>query len=237
MHFQVNSDKIYWQRNLDGTFKQIFSEKKAVGHSISTKAVGSDERFDITHLYKHPEGIIKLSADNKGDHKHSGYIKLGWHFLWFSGSEQERIAVETACRYGSKAEAYSSPTAEDVSVKVTMDGEGPKMGSDAELTITLQNSSSENRKVSLHSQAAVMYYTGVHKATVIKDKADIDLLPNEGEWNFFSGFSGRWCMCWNPGLFLAMLHLMDESLLSGQKVYIFHPDWNISVHNVNTRNT
>ncbi|XP_053178326.1 protein-glutamine gamma-glutamyltransferase K-like [Scomber japonicus] len=147
---EVNSDKIYWQRNLDGTFKQIFSEKKAVGHSISTKAVGSDERFDITHLYKHPEG-----------------------------SEQERIAVETACRYGSKSEAYSSPTAEDVSVKVTMDGEGPKMGSDAELTITLRNSSSENRKVALHSQAAVMYYTGVHKATVIKDKADIDLLPNE----------------------------------------------------------
>lgn len=53
---QVNSDKIYWQRNLDGTFSQIFSERKAVGHFISTKAVGSDERADITHLYKHQEG-------------------------------------------------------------------------------------------------------------------------------------------------------------------------------------
>lgn len=53
---QVNSDKIYWQRNLDGTFSQIHSEKKAVGHCISTKAVGSDERVDITHLYKYPEG-------------------------------------------------------------------------------------------------------------------------------------------------------------------------------------
>lgn len=54
---QVNSDKIYWQRNKDGTFTQIYSEKKTVGHFISTKAVGSDERNDITHLYKHPEGI------------------------------------------------------------------------------------------------------------------------------------------------------------------------------------
>lgn len=53
---QVNSDKIYWQRNLDGTFSQIHIEKKAVGHCISTKAVGSDERADITHIYKHPEG-------------------------------------------------------------------------------------------------------------------------------------------------------------------------------------
>lgn len=56
LFYQVNSDKIYWQRNLDGTFSQILSEKKAVGHNISTKAVGSEERADITHLYKHQEG-------------------------------------------------------------------------------------------------------------------------------------------------------------------------------------
>lgn len=53
---QVNSDKIYWQKKADGTFSQIYSEKKAVGHFISTKAVGCDERADITHLYKHQEG-------------------------------------------------------------------------------------------------------------------------------------------------------------------------------------
>lgn len=100
----------------------------------------------------------------------------------FSGSEEERIAVETACKYGSKAEAFSSHIAEDVSVKVTMDGEGPKMGGDAELTILLQNSSSEQRTVALHSQVAVMYYTGVHKATVSKDQTDVDIPPNSGKW-------------------------------------------------------
>ncbi|KAJ0032221.1 hypothetical protein NQD34_002302 [Periophthalmus magnuspinnatus] len=147
---EVNSDKIYWQRNVDGTFSQIYSEKKTVGHSISTKAVGSDQRNDITHLYKHPEG-----------------------------TEEERIAVETACRYGTKAEAYTSPTAEDVSLQVSMEGTGPQMGRDADLTVSLKNSSSENRTVLLHSQAAVMYYTGVHKATVRRDTTDINLLPNE----------------------------------------------------------
>lgn len=108
-------------------------------------------------------------------------MKLSQRLWSVTGSEEERIAVETACSYGSKAEAFSSPTAEDVSVKVTMDGEGPRMGGDAELTITLRNSSSGPRSVFLHSQAAVMYYTGVHKATVRKDKTDVDLLPNEGE--------------------------------------------------------
>lgn len=120
--------------------------------------------------------------------------------------------METACRYGSKSDAYSSPTAEDVSVEVAMDGEGPKMGSDAELTITLRNSSSENRKIILHSQAAVMYYTGVHKGTVSKDKTDVDLLPNEGEWSFHGGFSGKRCMCWHPRLFLAMPSFMDDNI-------------------------
>ncbi|KAM9386374.1 protein-glutamine gamma-glutamyltransferase K-like [Pholidichthys leucotaenia] len=156
---EVNSDKIYWQKNNDGTFSQIFSEKKIVGHKISTKAVGSDERHDITHLYKHPEG-----------------------------SEEERIAVETACKYGSKAEACSAPTAQDVSLKVSLDGEGPEMGKDAELNIKLQNSSAEHRKITLHSQVAVMYYTGVHKATVKKDKTDVDLQPNEEkmlEWTLY----------------------------------------------------
>ncbi|CDQ71943.1 unnamed protein product [Oncorhynchus mykiss] len=147
---EVNSDKIYWQRNLDGTFTQIHSEKNAVGHCISTKAVGSDERNDITDLYKHPEG-----------------------------TEEERIAVETASRYGSKPNAYSSPIAQDVSIEVTMDGEGPRMGGDAELTIVMRNASSLPRTINLHSQVAVMYYTGVVKATVKKDQIPVELLPNE----------------------------------------------------------
>ncbi|KAJ8387623.1 hypothetical protein AAFF_G00151730 [Aldrovandia affinis] len=147
---EVNSDKIYWQRNLDGTFSQIHSEKKAVGHHISTKAVGSNKRADITHLYKHTEG-----------------------------SEEERIAVETASRYGTKPDMYSSPIAEDVCMEVTMEGEGPRMGGDAQLTILLRNQSSHPRSTTLHSQVAVMYYTGVLKGTVKKEEIPVELMPNE----------------------------------------------------------
>nr|XP_020460177.1 protein-glutamine gamma-glutamyltransferase K-like [Monopterus albus] len=147
---EVNSDKIYWQRNLDGTFSQIYAEKKAVGHYISTKAVGSDERADITHLYKHEEG-----------------------------SEEERIAVETASRYGSKPNIYSTPMAEDVNVEVRMAGEGPRMGGDAKLSILVKNLSSQPRRTTLHSQVAVMYYTGVLKGTIKKEELPVELMPNE----------------------------------------------------------
>ncbi|XP_030630322.1 protein-glutamine gamma-glutamyltransferase K [Chanos chanos] len=147
---EVNSDKIYWQRNPDTTFTQILCAKKAVGHFISTKAVGSDERADITHLYKHAEG-----------------------------SEEERIAVETASRYGSKPDVYSSPIAEDVQVEVKLDGDGPLMGGDAHLKILVKNMSSQPRRATLHSQVEVMYYTGVLKGTVKKEKLPVELKPNE----------------------------------------------------------
>lgn len=147
---EVNSDKIYWQKKADGTFSQIHSEKKAVGHCISTKALGSDEREDITHLYKYQEG-----------------------------SEEERIAVETASRYGSKPNAYSAAIAEDVSVEVKMDGEGPRMGADAKLSILVKNLSSSPRRTTLHSQVAVMYYTGVLKGAIKKEQLPVELLANE----------------------------------------------------------
>ncbi|XP_062870938.1 protein-glutamine gamma-glutamyltransferase K-like [Trichomycterus rosablanca] len=147
---EVNSDKMYWQRNPNGTFCQIYCEKNVVGHCISTKAVGSDEREDITHLYKHPEG-----------------------------SEEERIAVETASRYGSKPDTYSSAMAKDVTLEVTMEGKGPQMGENAQLSIILKNDSSEQRSITMHSQVAVMYYTGVLKGIVKKDDLEVQLKPGE----------------------------------------------------------
>ena len=96
------------------------------------------------------------------------------------GSEEERIAVETASRYGSKPDVYSSPLAEDVSVEVKMDGEGPRMGADAQLSIVVKNLSSQPRRTTLHSQVAVMYYTGVLKGTIKKEEMPVELLPNEG---------------------------------------------------------
>lgn len=99
------------------------------------------------------------------------------------GSEEERIAVETASRYGSKPNVYSAATAEDVSVEVKMDGEGPRMGADAKLSILVKNLSSSPRRTTLHSQVAVMYYTGVLKGTIKKEQLPVELLANEGWFN------------------------------------------------------
>ncbi|XP_051947275.1 protein-glutamine gamma-glutamyltransferase K-like isoform X2 [Xyrauchen texanus] len=145
---EVNNNKVYWQRRCDGTFGVVHVEKNAVGHCISTKAVGSDKRFDITHLYKHPQD-----------------------------TEEYRVALETAIRHGSKRCISPLPCAGEVTVKVTMQGEGPCVGKDAVLSIVLKNTCDSPRTVTLYSQVAATYYTGVHNALVRKGKLDIELKP------------------------------------------------------------
>ncbi|KTG36694.1 hypothetical protein cypCar_00009618 [Cyprinus carpio] len=147
---EVNSDRIYWQKKPDGSFSQVHVDKNSIGQHISTKAVGSDTRMDITHLYKYPEG-----------------------------SEEERIAVETASRFGSKPTLYLLPTDNDVSIEIVMDGAGPRIGEDAKLSIVLKNTSSKQRTASLLYEVMVMYYTGVLKDTVKKDRIPVDLKPQE----------------------------------------------------------
>jgi len=91
--------------------------------------------------------------------------------------------VETASRFGSKPNVYSTAMAEDVCIEVTMEGEGPQMGADVQLSIRVKNLSSQPRRTTLHSRVAVMYYTGVLKGTIKKEQIHVELLPNEGRLN------------------------------------------------------
>ncbi|XP_059384633.1 protein-glutamine gamma-glutamyltransferase K-like [Carassius carassius] len=149
---EVNNDRVYWQQRYDGTFGVVHVEKNAVGHCISTKAVGSDKRFDITHLYKHPRG-----------------------------TEEDRIALETAIRHVSKQCTYPLPCAEDVTVKVTMQGDGPCVGKNAMLSIVLKNKCNSPLTVTLYCQVAATYYTGVHNALVRKSQMNIEMKACEGK--------------------------------------------------------
>ncbi len=59
---QVNADVVEMLRLSNGELVNFDGSTKLVGQFISTKAVGSDERYDITHQYKYPEGTAKSHA-------------------------------------------------------------------------------------------------------------------------------------------------------------------------------
>ncbi|XP_064416453.1 protein-glutamine gamma-glutamyltransferase K [Latimeria chalumnae] len=147
---EVNCDRIYWQRKADGTFEKFDVVKNAVGHKISTKAVGSDEREDITHLYKYQEG-----------------------------SEEERISVQTACQYGTKPNLYrKDDAANDVTADIKAEDK-IQIGSDVMLKISLGNRSMDKRTVSLFVQSSAILYTGVNKGTFKREQEEIVLGPCE----------------------------------------------------------
>ncbi|KAM9258921.1 protein-glutamine gamma-glutamyltransferase K [Morus bassanus] len=86
---EVNSDKVYWQRQPNGAFAVVHVEEGAIGRRISTLGAGSSARLDITYQYKHPEG-----------------------------SEEERRAVSTATSHGSRPRSQGTPSSGEVTVTV-----------------------------------------------------------------------------------------------------------------------
>ncbi|KAL0157738.1 hypothetical protein M9458_045814, partial [Cirrhinus mrigala] len=87
--------------------------------------------------------------------------------------------LETALRHGLRGCAYPLPCAEDVVCEVSLKGDGPWVGRDAMLCINLRNKCSSPRSVTLYSQAAATYYTGVRKTFLKRDHTCIELKPSE----------------------------------------------------------
>uniref|UniRef100_A0A8C9IZY0 protein-glutamine gamma-glutamyltransferase n=1 Tax=Panthera tigris altaica TaxID=74533 RepID=A0A8C9IZY0_PANTA len=56
---EVNADYVTWLWHEDESRERVYSDTKKIGRGISTKAVGSDSRVDITSFYKYPEGSRK----------------------------------------------------------------------------------------------------------------------------------------------------------------------------------
>lgn len=59
---EVNADYVTWLCNEDESRERVYSDTKKIGRCVSTKAVGSDSRVDITSLYKYPEGKGSTAA-------------------------------------------------------------------------------------------------------------------------------------------------------------------------------
>lgn len=54
---EVNADCMYWNYDTStGKKTLIFSQSTTIGQAISTKAVGRDDRVDVTNDYKYEEG-------------------------------------------------------------------------------------------------------------------------------------------------------------------------------------
>uniref|UniRef100_A0A8C6XEN5 Coagulation factor XIII A chain n=1 Tax=Naja naja TaxID=35670 RepID=A0A8C6XEN5_NAJNA len=148
---EVNCDVIYSKAMKNGSKVIQHIDKTQIGALILTKEVGSNKTKEITENYKFQEG-----------------------------TEEERLALETALMYGVKksvAEDISSNTEVDMNVVI----EDSVLGSDFNVTITFQNKTSRPYTVTAYISGNVVFYTGVPKTEFKNDSFDVTLEPMKAE--------------------------------------------------------
>ncbi|NXU55018.1 TGM3 glutamyltransferase, partial [Turnix velox] len=155
---EVNADCMYWNYDTStGKKTLIFSESNEIGKSISTKAVGRDDRVDVTSDYKYEEGSKKEREVFKKARKTLGL---------------EDKFDPTAAPF---AEVEQKP---DISGKFKV--AGPlEVGKDLHLNLILENLESDAKTVHVNMTAWSTVYTRRPVHGIWKDSLSVTLSPKE----------------------------------------------------------
>ncbi|XP_072029830.1 protein-glutamine gamma-glutamyltransferase K-like [Amphiura filiformis] len=150
---EVNAETVTWIVPKDSRKPPTVSwvDPNEVGIKISTKAVGKDERHDITGDYKFREG-----------------------------SNLERIAVYTASKYVEGAKNVIKDVKQDVEFKVKLP-EYAMIGTDFNVTVNMTNNATSSRKIYLAVNGSTIYYTGIKKTRVVERKKYVNLDAGESK--------------------------------------------------------
>ncbi|XP_018414785.1 PREDICTED: protein-glutamine gamma-glutamyltransferase E-like [Nanorana parkeri] len=153
MFASVNADLTLWITSSDGTKKRVSNDTKYIGKYISTKAVGSDDRVDVTHMYKYPEGSVEERAivDKALEKK----------MLLFKRKAEQKPQEGTGLHGGFSLL------------------QRPTLGQDIDMILSLKNTTSTSIKVVMNMTSSSILYTGKLKHEIWADAKALPLTPNE----------------------------------------------------------
>ncbi|XP_015263915.1 PREDICTED: protein-glutamine gamma-glutamyltransferase E-like [Gekko japonicus] len=163
VYTEVNADINRWVVNKDGSRTRAYCDTCSIGTHISTKAVGSNQRVDITNTYKYPEG-----------------------------SAEERSVYKKACsklpRSSTPARRPSSNLGDDASSELVTHPElygkfrlaqPPMLGKDIELILTLANLSSAPKAVTVNLSVSSVLYTRAAVREILKETMHVSFASQE----------------------------------------------------------
>ncbi|XP_050774750.1 protein-glutamine gamma-glutamyltransferase E-like [Gopherus flavomarginatus] len=158
---EVNADCNQWIVYKDGTRKKVYCDTERIGKAISTKAVGSNSRVDVTNNYKYPEG----SHEEREVYKKACAKARGSNLT-------ERLSEVP--NEGS-SETVRKPEVSGVFKLV----EPPVFGKDINLILILTNLSSEYKPVKVNLSASTILYTRRAVAEILQAATSVDLGSKE----------------------------------------------------------
>ncbi|XP_073411350.1 protein-glutamine gamma-glutamyltransferase E-like isoform X1 [Dendrobates tinctorius] len=164
MFASVNADLQHWIHFDDGTKKRISNDTKYIGKYISTKAVGSDDRVDVTNSYKYPEGSSEeRQVFEKAVNKllESPLVELEKKLLYFRKRGEQKPKIGTML-----SGMFSLPQV-------------PSLGQDIIMILTLHNLTADNIRVIMNMTSSSILYTGKHKYEIWADAKIAPLGPSE----------------------------------------------------------
>ncbi|XP_054074484.1 protein-glutamine gamma-glutamyltransferase E-like [Rissa tridactyla] len=155
---EVNADCMYWNYDTStGKKTLIFSQSTTIGQAISTKAVGRDDRVDVTNDYKYEEG-----------------------------SKKERDIFKKARKKLGLEDKFdpTAPTPQEIEQKPDVSGKfkvaGPlQIGKDLDLILVLANLQSDAKTVHINMTAWSTVYTRRPVHGIWKDSISVTLSPKE----------------------------------------------------------
>ncbi|KFP17316.1 Coagulation factor XIII A chain [Egretta garzetta] len=135
VYAEVNSDVVYSRRDKNGTQVIEKIDTTHIGQLIVTKEIGGDGMMEITEEYKFQEG-----------------------------SEEERLALETAVMYGVKKQTTQDSVYQP-QTDVDMDFQVQKavLGSDFKVTITFRNKSHNYYTATTYLSGNMVSFTGTKR--------------------------------------------------------------------------
>ncbi|KAL4007941.1 hypothetical protein ACER0C_001793 [Sarotherodon galilaeus] len=152
VYAEVNAGIVKWMISPEGSKKKMYTDSMSVGQSISTKAVGSHERVDITNSYKHSEG-----------------------------STEERAIFKRAVRMNSKEGHRCDIEEAPQKIQMKIEEETKAInGQDIKLRLKLSRKDQIKKLSVLHVNAQVMRYNGNPAGNILKKQQSLLLLFGHG---------------------------------------------------------
>ncbi|XP_075033770.1 protein-glutamine gamma-glutamyltransferase E-like [Mixophyes fleayi] len=164
MFASVNADLSHWIYYRDETKKRISNDTKYIGKYISTKAVGTDERVDVTSNYKYPEGSLQeRELFDKAINKllESPLVELEKKLLHFRkrGEENPKQGGILSGRFTMTQIAT--------------------LGQELNVILSLKNLTTYNITVIVNATSSSILYTGRHKHEIWADAKTLPLVSNQ----------------------------------------------------------
>ncbi|XP_075033801.1 protein-glutamine gamma-glutamyltransferase E-like [Mixophyes fleayi] len=170
---EVNGDRNTWVYYDKDVKEKVYTDTESVGKNISTKAVGSDERIDVTDNYKYPEESAK---------ERSIYMKARKKLLKKGIGNNDSHEIQGIGKKRSKIRHAESPSDYPDEEKLNIQGKfkltsSTKFGEDVQLTLILKNSSKKKETVNVKLSSSSIEYTGKPISEIFSDTVSLAVPP------------------------------------------------------------